>query len=166
MVRSRAWPVCSATVKVMPKIQTVLRLLIPAIVAAASAPPVSAAGSNCSVSAGTFPFGSYDRTSSAPLDVTGTINVLCSPSGAHTVKLSRGGSASYARRMANAANLLNYNLYTDRARATILGDGTGGTAFISGNTNIASYLIFGRIPALQNVPNGNYLDTIVMTITY
>jgi spore coat protein U-like protein len=95
--------------------------------------------------------------------------------------LSTGVSGSYAsRRMANGANRLNYNLYTTAARTTVWGNGTGGSAIvpayaagfivINGNQtrvfDSPNLTIHGRIPADQNAPQGNYSDTITVTLTF
>jgi spore coat protein U-like protein len=68
---------------------------------------------------------------------------------------------------------LNYNLYSDGARLTVWGDGTGGTSTVSsgpfnlsGSTYNKDYIVYGRIPAQTGLGAGSYLDTVVITLTY
>jgi spore coat protein U-like protein len=61
--------------------------------------------------------------------VTVTCVTLVSTPETFTVKLSTGGSGSYTRQMTSGAAHLNYKIYTDSARSSIWGDGTGGTSY-------------------------------------
>lgn len=119
-------------------------------------------------------FGGYDVFSGTSLDSTGSITYSCANVGVFdtiTISLSRGGSATFVpRRMASGANTLSYNLYRDAARSVVWGDGTGGSS-VYGPVNppaigSSTVSVFGRIPALQNVPVGVYGDAIVATINF
>ncbi|HET8750397.1 MAG TPA: spore coat U domain-containing protein [Sphingomicrobium sp.] len=132
----------------------------------------SAASASCSASTVGVNFGVYDSQSGVPDDSTGTVNISCSGEGFFlfpTVSLGTGSSGTYAsRRMRNGANNLQYNLYTDSARATVWGNGSGGSStqnviifFGSG-----SRTIYGRIPTGQSVNAGTYSDTLVVTVEY
>jgi spore coat protein U-like protein len=67
-------------------------------------------------------------------------------------------------------------VYDDPARSRIWGTGSGGTVVASGSmtvgpgvgngTRTATHVIYGRIPPLLDVGPGNYLDTLVLTLTY
>lgn len=123
-------------------------------------------------------FGSYDQSAKAPLDTVGQITVQCfrGPNpGADNIKykmsLSAGSSGNMLERtMRNGMAPLSYNLYADPARTRVWGDGLGGTHTAHGSIFIPvreqsgedSHPIYGRIPALQDVPEGEYLDTIVV----
>lgn len=141
--------------------------------------PAAQAVANCSVSATTVAFGSYNPFSGTADDSTGNIQVTCSLGGllsllvAYEIKLSTGGSGSYApRRTSSGANTLNYNLYINSARTTVWGNGTGGTSTVSDGyllglfTTVRNYTVYGRVPALQNVRGGAYADTITVTVEY
>ena len=116
-------------------------------------------------------FGSYDALNANPLDQTGTISYQCSTLyvGTVTVDLSTGGSGSYSpRRMQKAAATLQYNLYRDATHLLVWGNGTGGTSRFGPVVPILglpqTLTIYGRIPAGQASPVGNYTDTVVATI--
>lgn len=139
----------------------------------------SAQGQTCTTTSTGIAFGSYNTTQAAATDGAGSVSIRCtallSLSLSYTVDLSAGASGTYAtRRMTRGPSILNYNLYTTAARTTIWGNGTGGTGRISVNGIIitiltphaATYPVYGRIPARQNVPVGGYLDNIVATVTY
>ena len=132
---------------------------------------------SCNVSATSVAFGSYNVFNASPLNATGTITVHCTNLLAlfvnYTIKLSKGLSGSYApRQMANGANRLNYNLYTDATRLTVWGDGSGGMSFVSDSFLAVllgvtlNHTVYGRVPALQNVAVGSYSDNITVTLTF
>ncbi|MGQ0588201.1 MAG: Csu type fimbrial protein [Sphingosinicella sp.] len=129
----------------------------------------------CTVSATGVMFGAYDPRATGPDDGTGAIDIACHPSDQSVnIALSTGSSGSFsARRMSSGAAQLDYNLYTGTSRTVVWGDGSGGTSTVtltegnvSGGRRRFSADIFGRIPALQNVPAGSYVDTIVVTVTF
>ena len=111
-------------------------------------------------------FGSYDVFSITNLASTGNIDVICTPSSAYSITLNAGTGSYASRIMSSGANQLNYNLYTDATYTSVWGDGTGGSSVVNGNALTANHTVYGRIPARQNVPVGNYADTITVTITF
>jgi len=132
---------------------------------------------NCLVSANNLPFGTYDPTA-ADRDVDTTVLVRCTNGTGYTVALNAGvtAGATLAQRLMvfGGTNFMNYNLYTTAGRTVIFGDGTGGTAMISGTgtgLGIAQQQtvdVFGRIPAGQfTLPIGTYTETtITVTVTF
>ena len=144
-----------------------------------------ARAASCTINSTAAAFGNYDGTLN---DIaTATISGTCTRGGppdpdllSTTVSLSTGVSGTYApRQMANGANRLNYNLYTDAARSIVWGNGTAGTSTVSAlalqsngsflNPNASrgySLTAYGRIPAGLSVPSGSYSDTITVTITF
>ena len=138
-----------------------------------SAAPASA-GISCTVSSAGLAFGVYDVLASAPTDATGTVTVNCTgdsePANNRILFLSGGGSGNYnARRMVAGANQLNYQIYTDATRTTVWGDGSNGTGAVNLPVAVpgsASATLYGRVPALQAVPTGAYLDTITVTVNF
>lgn len=118
-------------------------------------------------------FGSYDALNANPLDQTGSISYQCSVLyiGTVTVDLSTGGSGSYSpRQMQKAAATLQYNLYRDATHLLVWGNGTGGTSRFGPVAPVLglpqTLTIYGRIPAGQTSPVGNYTDTVVATINF
>jgi spore coat protein U-like protein len=145
-----------------------------AAVAAAFFAATPGAAQSCSISTiSGVSFGSYDALNANPLDQTGSISYQCSILyiGTVTIDLSTGGSGSYSpRRMQKAAATLQYNLYRDATRLLIWGNGTGGTSRYGPVIPILglpqTLTIYGRIPAQQTSPVGNYTDTVVATINF
>jgi spore coat protein U-like protein len=144
-------------------------------------PGLAGAAVSCSVSATGPAFGIYNPLSGTPLLSNGQVSATCTLSGggATTVSLvssySTGSSNSYAARtMLSGPSRLSYNLYYDATYTQVRGDGTGGSQTggatfnltASSPTQSVTSVIYGRIPAGQDVAPGSYLDTIVFTITY
>ena len=141
------------------------------------------AAADCTVSAVGVNFGIYDPYLTTPDDSVGEITVTCTHlSGPaldvrYTVTLSTGGSGSFApRRLRAGPALLGYNLWIDPAMSSIWGNGSGGTVIVTGLLKVgpgvgngvrtAVHPIYGRIPALQDAAEGDYVDSIVATLTY
>jgi spore coat protein U-like protein len=120
----------------------------------------------CTVSTLGVNFGSYDVFSNQNLDSTGNISVICNNATLYTIFLSPGGGSYASRSMASGVNRLNYNLYTDPSRASVWGDGSGGTSIAGGSAIPANHPIYGRIPARQNVYVGSYSDSITVTLNF
>jgi spore coat protein U-like protein len=134
---------------------------------------------SCSIGASPISFGTYVPTSSANTDVASTISVKCNSfivglfiSYDVTLGPSLYGT-TLNRRLSNGSSLLSYNLYTNAARSTVWGDGTGGTGknsfsytltLISSRTD--TFTAYGRLPGSQNVSAGSYSDTIVATVIF
>lgn len=131
--------------------------------------------SACTVSVATLNFGgSIDPLAAAtPIDATSTLTVVCTNTTPYAVSLdaglNAGGAANFGgRTMKSGAHSLGYQLYTTAARAVVWGDGTGGSAPVSG-TGIGSsqsLTIHGRLPSLSGVVPGTYSDTVTVTISY
>lgn len=157
-------------------------------VALAVAPPAAHAGSAsdsltvtatvvsaCTVSAATLNFGgSIDPLAAAtPVDASSTLTVVCTNTTPYAVSLdaglNAGGAGNFGSRTMKSGSLsLGYQLYTSAARAVVWGDGTGGSAPVSG-TGIGSsqtLTIHGRLPSLSGVAPGTYTDTVTVTISY
>ena len=145
------------------------------IVAAALVPALAsssarAAGSCTIVTWSGVAFGTYDVMSSSPLDSTGAVLINCDNAATSvTVNLSRGNASTFKTRyLVNGSAHLSYNLFLDAARTTLWGDGTGGSSHYGpvSRPGLALLTIYGRIPALQDLPAGSYIDTIVATVNF
>ena len=125
-------------------------------------------------------FSPHNPLAASNNDSTGNVQVQCSGTAGllipYTVAVSAGGGASInARSMASGASKLFYNIYTTNSRTTVLGDGSGGSAVLSGSITLSAlglapaqnWPIYGRIPGGQTgVAPGVYSDTLVVTVTY
>ena len=127
-----------------------------------------ARAAGCTVSTTGLNFGNYDVFSTLNDDITATIDVNCPNGTAYSIWLSSGSGTFASRTLTAIGSALAYNLYVDPTRLTIWGDGTGGTATVSGTgtgTNVET-TVYGRIPAGQNVAVGSYSDLITVTVTF
>jgi spore coat protein U-like protein len=145
------------------------RLVLACIVAS----PGVASAINCTVTVPPFVFGNYQPASVSPLDVNGQINVRCTAqAGIFLARLSTGGSGTYVQRqMRFGAFRMDYNFYTNAARTTIWGDGSGGTSFSGGvklNNGLQNFVlpVYGRVFARQNVGAGAYTDNVIVTVSF
>lgn len=143
----------------------------------------SVRAATCSASASGVVFGSYTPNQVAALDSSGSVTVSCTKGAldtlpltvSYTIALSRGSSTSYSpRQMKSGANSLNYNLYQELAAVTMWGDGSGGSARLSGililplvlGSASNSHTVYGRIFGAQNAVPGAYSDSITVTVSY
>lgn len=155
--------------------------LLGAALLGAMAMPVEAASWSCTVSATGPAFGIYNPFNAAPTTSNGSVQATCTllSGTAATVNLvdsfTTGSSGIFSNRtMLSGTSRLNYNIYYDAAYSSIRGDGTGGSQTGGATLNLTSTnrtqtatgVIYGRIPAGQNVAPGIYSDTIVVTITF
>lgn len=127
---------------------------------------LSAWSVTCSVSTTSVNFGSYDVFSNVNSDGAGSVSVTCDAAASYSIAISSGNGSYASRWMASGPHQLAYNLYREASRSTIWGDGTGGSAVVSGSGTGATHTVYGRIPSRQNVYAGSYSDNIVVIVTY
>lgn len=150
-----------------------------AFAAPASAGTVSAdlsvsatVNANCTISTSALNFGSFNALTGTAVTGTGGISVTCTNGTTWTAGADAGDGtgATYAtRKLTSGANTLNYTIYTDAARTTVWGDGTGGTGTLGSTGTGASqaFTVYGRITAGQTTaPAGAYADLVSVTVTY
>lgn len=159
------------------------------IILAASTPPFCTSGATPGAT-GTFPFvvsasvkksctftaaasdlnfGSKPGPLTSVYDGTTTLDLNCRNGTAWTLGLSSGLHAdSNGRRMkAGTADFVRYGLFRDTGRLQPWGTTAGSdTAGGSGTGAAQPQTVYGRVPAGQNVPAGQYSDTVTATITY
>jgi spore coat protein U-like protein len=131
--------------------------------------PVSGSvAANCTVSAGSLGFGTYNTTTAATAIATVTVN--CSNGASYQVGLGGGSNLTGStRRMAGPGGArLSYELYSNSGRTIAWGDGTALGAKVSGTGSGASQglVVYGRIPAGQLPTPGSYADSVVVTVDY
>jgi spore coat protein U-like protein len=134
----------------------------------------------CTVSATGIAFGSYNPLSPVGDAAVGSWTVTCNAIGsgsatvAGTLTLSTGLSGSYvARTMKSGANALQYNIYLTSSHQQVIGDGSAGTFAPSDSGTVTAGQVYqvtgsmyGFMPPSQDVPAGNYNDSIIVTVTY
>jgi spore coat protein U domain-containing protein, fimbrial subunit CupE1/2/3/6 len=129
------------------------------------------AAPSCTISTTSVNFGSYNVFTGSATDSTGTVTIDCN-GGAHNivVTLSKGASSSFnPRTMTKGSEALSYNLFSDAARTSIWGDGSGGTStYTNANPPNAPFnvTVYGRVPAGQDVSAGVYSDTVSAVINF
>jgi spore coat protein U-like protein len=126
----------------------------------------------CTIAAAPMNFGASIPTPiSSNVDSTTTVTATCSSGAAYQVALSAGigaGATFASRRMTSGANVLSYSLYSDLARGSVWGNGTGGSVVVNntGAGTAQTLTVYGRITSPQSVLTGTYSDTITVTITF
>jgi len=156
------------------------RLFLAAAVLAVTAAPAFAAGTDtdvltvrvtvqeaCTIAGGTLDFGTYNSGQQAALDAEGTISYNSCAAGTISIALD-GGSANSVnnRRMASGDSQLAYQLYRNSSRSNVWGTGEQALAQVLLVPDSGSIPVYGRIPGGQNVPGGNYTDTVTVTLTF
>jgi spore coat protein U-like protein len=156
-----------------------------AVLASTAITTPAQAGADCSITSVGLNFGLYDLASPQPDDVAATVTVTCvyvAPGGgtgvSYTLAFANGlyGTSPTSRRLGATAARLDYNVYADAARTQVFGTGSGGTVVAAGSmtvgpgvgngTRTATHTVYGRMPALQDAPPGDYFDALVLTLTY
>lgn len=120
----------------------------------------------CSAATATeLAFGDYDGGQN---DQAGTITVTCTTGTAYEVELDNGAnySAPNRRMKHGTADYLNYELYSDAGRTTRWGNDDSSDVHMSSDGTAQSIDVYGRMPAGQSGPIGNYADTITVTVTF
>jgi spore coat protein U-like protein len=128
---------------------------------------------NCTISTTALAFGAYDpvvANASTNLDGTGGIVVACTKGASADIGLGLGAnmSGTTRRMVSGGTNYLTYELYKDSGYATVWGN--AGTAQL--NTGAApsktarTFTVYGRVASNQDVPAGNYSDTVVATVNF
>ncbi|MCC8979283.1 spore coat U domain-containing protein [Bradyrhizobium acaciae] len=133
---------------------------------------------SCTINAATLNFGSVAGTTLATTLQSGstTVSVTCTNGSPYSIAMDNGANVSGSqRRMANAGNFINYDLYTDSAHTNPWTTATSSTTCTTtngcilgtGSGSAQTINIYGTVPATGTAPNtGTYTDTVVMTITY
>lgn len=136
---------------------------------------------SCSLIANPLAFSVYDPAAALDTDVQSTIVLTCSTGAGATLAINGGNNvqAVTQRRMRLGAttNYLNYSIYQPVsgvdgaacAHTTAWGNATalGPVLAIASapSPTARTYNVCGRIPALQASAVGNYVDTVVVTVT-
>jgi len=128
--------------------------------------------SSCSIDTPAATDVDFSTVASTATDVTATgqLNVNCTPGTAYTVALNEGSNAGAGgiaeRNMANGANLVGYQLYSDASLSQVWGETTGtDTVAGTGTGAVQALSVYGEVPS-ANSPAGTYTDTVTATVTF
>jgi spore coat protein U-like protein len=127
---------------------------------------------NCTISTAPLAFDPYDpvdTNAAASLNGTGTVTVACTKNVAPTIALGLGDNASGAtRRMTDGTNFLTYQMYKDAARTQVWGDAAGELLSPGAAPSKAprNFTVYGAVAGNQDVPAGDYDDTVVATVNF
>lgn len=129
--------------------------------------------SGCVITATNHDFGVYTPSSLADnINGTNTLTATCTLAVPYSIGLDIGtgtGASAASRKMTRVGGteMLNYSLYQAADRLVVLGNTLGLDVITGLGTGLAiDHTVFGKIPAGQNVPAGNYADTVTATITF
>lgn len=124
---------------------------------------------SCVIDPAALAFGDYAPVGAnavSPRDAQATIRVACTRNTAYSIGLDPGSFPSGSDRyMANGAQRLRYELYTDAGRSTVWSTTTKVSA-TAASTARASHVVHGRIPGGQAVGAGAYADVVRTTIDF
>lgn len=114
-------------------------------------------------------------TTKSNYDANGAVLTTCNTGTPYSIYLGNGNNySSSSRRMMNSSNYLPYQLYKESARTNIW-DATGGTTTLGGSGGVSltgtgtsqNTPVYGRIAQGTTLPPpGDYVDTVVVTVTY
>jgi len=131
---------------------------------------------NCTIATTAVAFGQYDPVvaqASADLPATGKVSVTCTTGAPATITLGQGvdpdpssTDAAPVRRMKAGTDYLSYNLYSENTHTDVWGNDATSDVENTGTGANQDITVYGLVPAGQNVPTGNYADTVVATITF
>lgn len=115
-------------------------------------------------------FGSQPGAITSVRDNTSTITMACRNRTAWNLGLDNGlnfGSGTRRMQWGATGNYVSYQLYRDSQRSAAWGETIGTNTATGSSTGSAQTLtVYGRVPAPQNVPAGDYKDTVKVTVTY
>jgi spore coat protein U-like protein len=132
---------------------------------------------NCLIATTALGFGAYDpiqaNAGASHLDnSSGKVTVTCTKGSSPVITLDQGLSGEGTndaplRRMVKGTDYLSYALYKDAARTQVWGNTAGTGHAVANPTGAAQEVtVYGRITGGQNVPFGDYADTVVATVTF
>jgi len=103
-------------------------------------------------------------------DQTTSLSFTCTKTTPWKVSLDDGlnvTGTTRRMRLGATSNYVQYELYSDSARSQRWGNTLDiDTVNNTGTGSSQSLTVYGRVPAPQSVPSGDYSDTVTVTITY
>ncbi len=130
----------------------------------------------CSIDTTPMAFGAYDgvvANASTALDAMATVISSCTSGAAALITMNAGNTAGSSsdetpvRRMtSDAGDYLVYQVYSDVSRKTVWGNAVPTGVALTGTGLPQTLTVYGSIQSAQMVPEGDYNDQIIVTITY
>lgn len=125
---------------------------------------------NCTISATPLNFGAVSDFSVAHSADT-ALAVRCTNNDAYRIRLNGGQNGTVSQRYMRSSTgnqLVRYELHTTAARTVPWGDGTAGTAFVTGTGtgNVQQVRVYGRVPAQSAPLPGQYSDVVTATVEF
>jgi len=127
----------------------------------------------CTITTQPLAFGAYDpvlANANAPLDGQTTLTVACTKGTSVTIEMDSGANASGStRRMSGGVgSFLVYEAYKDSSRTQRWGDSLGERydAGIAPSRDPRQFIVYGRVPGSQDVVEGTFQDTILVTVQF
>lgn len=127
----------------------------------------------CAVSTANLGFGTYNPIAGTVLDGATTITVTCTLGTPYNVQLDPGthggGSVSTRamQRTSGGTETIDYSLFRDAGRTQNWGQTDNTDTVTATGTGVSQdHTVYGRIPASENVPTGDYSDTVNVTVSY
>lgn len=137
----------------------------------------SSVGVSCNATFPNAAFGNYTLTNTSPVTLALNVAVTCTATTANsqvsyagTLSAGNAGSSASSRAMYKGTNALQYNFYFDSGYQYVVSNSTpytnSYTISSAGGSHVDNYVIYAMIPAGQNVPIGNYSDSLIVTLNY
>ena len=127
----------------------------------------------CTIRADPMNFGSYDpvqANATAPLDGQATITVACTKGTSVDLGMDTGQNAQgNNRRMSGGgSNYLAYEIYKDQSHTDVWRDSGNGEldGGVAPSRDPRQFVAYGRIAGGQDVPEGNFQDTVLVTVDF
>lgn len=127
----------------------------------------------CTIDTDPLNFGPYNALDQAPNTAMSRIEVTCDPPdrvNAVRLSLSPGRSGRHHdRTMTRWGEPLHYNIHTDPGHRRVAGDGSNGTVApirLHRGSGRATFRLYGQILPRQRVREGEYDDTLRVTIEF
>ena len=131
---------------------------------------------SCSMNTSSMAFGAYDgvgANASIALKATATVISTCTSGAEALITMNAGASAGSGsasapvRRMTTGTGkYLYYQVFSDVAHDTVWGNTALTGVALTGTGSPQTLTVYGSIPSAQMVPEGEYSDQIIVTITY
>jgi len=122
----------------------------------------------CTIDDATLTFAPQTGGIAANVDDDATVTVNCSAGAPYQVGFGPGANAQgNQRRMESSGNYVNYQLYREAARTTVLGTASGTDTIAGTGSGVNQTItVYGRVPAQPGVLVGDYSDQVLLTLSY
>lgn len=127
---------------------------------------------SCDLQTSPLAFGNYDpitQHATRPLDREASLTLTCTKGTSATIGLSVGQNALGAtRNLSNGTAVLRYDLFSNADRTQPWGESSADQVDTGDAPSDAprTFVVFGRIPAGQDIPIGTYTDSVVATVVF